>query len=351
MPTPPSHEPGPAADLLQPLDDASPCGPDLEYDPGFVVLLANVATRSDAQYGDFVETATPVNWAEAERDCRALLARSKDLRLLVILARCRVRQDGAAGLRTSLELIDAMLHRFGAALNPVPVIEGENDPLVVSNALGGLADPDGLVADVRDIAMPKSLGSSLQLRDIERALAKTRLKDALAPDAAMRLVTDLLGRRDATALGLSAAASALKGISAWTSEHLGAVAPDLGLLMRLLEPFHAPAASHQAPPAAARPEAETASSDVPPGTVPADTPPPHADPASASTRSRWDVLETLRSARLWFETHEPSSPVSVLLRQAERMIGKRYAELHRMMPAELLEQWDSSQDCKERIQT
>jgi len=347
MPTPPSYKPGPEADLLQPVDDASPCGPDLEYDPDFVVLLANVATRSDAQYGDFVETAAPVNWAEAERDCRALLARSRDLRLLVILARCRVRQDGAAGLRTALELIDAMLNCFGPTLNPVPVIEGEHDPLIVSNALGGLADPDGLVADVRDIAMPKSLGNSLQLRDIERALAKTRLKDALAPEAAMRFVTDLHDRRDATALELGAAAGALKSIGVWTSQNLGAVTPDLSLLTRLLEPFHIPAASNAPRPPAAQSAAEEAPAGVAPCPAQAETPhmpPLSADPNTASIRSRWDVLETLRSARIWFETHEPSSPVSVLLRQAERMIGKRYPELHRMMPAELLDQWDSLPD-------
>ena len=56
------------------------------------------------------------------------------------------------------------------------------------------------------------------------------------------------------------------------------------------------------------------------------------------------MLETLRTARVWFETHEPSSPVSVLIKQAERMVGRRYSELHRMVPAELLEQWDAPQD-------
>ncbi|MGE8657926.1 MAG: ImpA family type VI secretion system protein [Achromobacter sp.] len=346
MPTSSHLETSPEAVLLQPLDEASPCGPDLEYDPDYVVLLANVATRADAQYGDFVDSAAPVNWAEAERDCRALLARSKDVRLLVILARCRARQEGAAGLRTSLELIDAMLRRFGKALNPVPLIDGEPDPLITANALSALADPDGLVADVRDIALPKSLASSLQLRDIERALAKTRLKDALAPETANRLVADLLDRRETTALALAAAAAALERIESWASETLGGVAPELAPLARLLEPFRGAAHADHAPVPA---EAPLAAAEAPAGAAlaptiatasPADT--RRATSGTAPAPTRWDVLEQLRAARTWFEANEPSSPVSVLLKQAERMIGRRYSELHRMVPPDLLEQWDCS---------
>lgn len=347
MPTHSNPETSPEASLLKPLDGALPCGPDLEYDPDFVVLQANVATRPDAQYGDFVDAAPAINWGEAERDCRALLARSKDLRLLVVLVRCRVRQEGAGGLRTGLELIDAMLCRYAHALNPVPVLDGEHDPLIVSNALGALADPDGLVADVREIAMPKSLGAALRLRDIERALAKTRPKDALAPEAVARLVTDLRDRRDATALALAAAAAALARVNAWAAEKLGSVAPDLTALARLLEPFHLPAPAQAAPaapsflaekdPSGMDAAASAASPATAPGAAPDAAPP-------AAPDSRWDVLERLRAARIWFETHEPSSPVSVLIKQAERMVGRRYTELHRMVPADLLEQWDASPD-------
>ncbi|EHK63212.1 ImpA family type VI secretion system protein [Achromobacter arsenitoxydans] len=339
---------GPEADLLQPLDGDSPCGPDLEYDPGFVILLANVATRRDAQYGDFVDAATPINWGEAERDCRALLARSKDLRLLVILARCRVRQAGAPGLRVSLELIDAMLRRYADGLNPVPTLDGEHDPMIFANALGALADPDGLIADVRDIAMPKSMGTPLQLRDIERALAKTRSKDALTPEAAARLVADLHDRRDAAAQALAGAAGALARINAWTSDTFGAMAPDLALLTRLLEPFQTPGPVHEHSMAAATPlaQAQASPDKPPPPTKPAKgrAPPPAETPRPIPAYTRWDMLETLRTARVWFETHEPSSPVSVLIKQAERMVGRRYSELHRMVPAELLEQWDAPQD-------
>lgn len=339
---------GSDADLLLPLNGDLPCGPDLEYDPDFVVLLANVAPRGDAQYGNFVDAAPAVNWADAERDCRSLLARSKDLRLLIILARCRVRQAGASGLRAALALIDAMLRRYPDTLNPVPLLDGEHDPLIVSNALAALTDPDGLIADVRDIILPKSMGTPLRIRDIERALAKTRAKDALAPEAAARLLSDLHDRRDPCAVALSAGFAAVESIRDWATSQLAGTAPDLGVLIQLLEPFHSPISA----PAASPPVVAASAATDQPAHIAALHPvrehsmnaiaPPVSPPGASITR--WDMLETLRATRLWFESHEPSSPISVLLKQAERMVGRRYAELHRMVPAELLEQWDAPQD-------
>jgi type VI secretion system protein ImpA len=44
--------------------------------------------------------------------------------------------------------------------------------------------------------------------------------------------------------------------------------------------------------------------------------------------------------RVWIEHNEPSSPVSVLLKQAERMWGKRFSEVAGEIPPELLQAWD-----------
>ena len=43
----------------------------------------------------------------------------------------------------------------------------------------------------------------------------------------------------------------------------------------------------------------------------------------------------------WIEHHEPSSPVSIVLRQAQNLWGKRYAEIIAAVPPELLAQWDA----------
>jgi len=350
------------ADLLEPVSADAPCGPDLEYDPAFVMLQAAIAPRADAQYGDFVDAPQPANWAEAERDCRALLLRTKDIRLAVILARCRTRQGGAAGLRDSLALLKAMLDRYGDALHPVPFFEGEPDPVVCANAIAALADADGALADARDIPLPKTAGLQLQLRDIEKAFAVPRQKDALAPESASRLLRELWARRDPAVVALAEAQRSAAELDAWSRAALGADAPDLGALTKLLQPFapaslespHAAAAQPAGlpPPAADMPDtgdtadapnapdtraAPPAAPALPAAAGPADAPRPCASPPA----DRWQALAAIRDTRLWFEENEPSSPVIVLLRQAERMVGKRFSELAHIIPADLLPLWDA----------
>jgi type VI secretion system protein ImpA len=61
------------------------------------------------------------------------------------------------------------------------------------------------------------------------------------------------------------------------------------------------------------------------------------------TDQREQVRQSLAQVRQWIELHEPSSPVSVLLKQAERMWGKRFSEVAHIIPAELLQAWDQDQ--------
>jgi hypothetical protein len=69
-------------DWLHPISVDTPCGPSLEYDAEYAVLLSRMLPRGDAQYGDFVGTPEAPNWAEIERDCRRLLLRTWDINLL-----------------------------------------------------------------------------------------------------------------------------------------------------------------------------------------------------------------------------------------------------------------------------
>lgn len=71
--------------------------------------------------------------------------------------------------------------------------------------------------------------------------------------------------------------------------------------------------------------------------------PDHPVPTScipALIHDRNDALERLRIIRRWFEANEPSSPTIPLLRQAERLVGKRFSEVINEIPVELLEKWD-----------
>ncbi|MBN3815726.1 type VI secretion system protein TssA [Paraburkholderia sp. Se-20369] len=340
-------------DWLTPIDTATPCGPDLEYDPEFVVLGSKVTMRPDAQYGDFVGTPEPVNWSDIDRDCRRLMMRSKDIRLAVTFARCRTQLAGAPGLAEGLRLLAAWLAAYPDAIHPQLTVDTDRDAAleIRMNALQALTDAGGLLGDVREIAMTKSSVARLQLRDVERAFAQPRPSDALTPDSVTQQIEDLRLRGSRVMAGFDAALAALNDVDQWCRDRLDAFAPDLSVLARLLQrvgrigdPAQAPGAplpdSRQA---ADAPDLERSQATdrhkilTHSGACGIDS----AKRTDAASPDRLEALQRIREARAWFEIHEPSSPIPVLLKRAEQFVGKRYIEVVNAIPPELLAQWDS----------
>jgi type VI secretion system protein ImpA len=318
-------------DWLQPFSAQDPCGPSLEYDPEYAVLLSRMAPRGDAQYGQFVGTPESPNWAEIERDCRRLLLRTRDINLLVWLCRARTRLAQAAGLAQSLAALASVLENWPDAVHPQLVIEGERDPAVRANALAALTDPEGLLGDVREIVVAANAARHLTVREVERAWAVPRPADAPSPESVAQQLAQLHlaanGDADAPVNLLAKASEAAQQIAGWAARCLGHDAPPLQALVRLLKPFDRIEAAADAEPVMTNEEARGQRTDRLPGT---------------DLLTRDDVLDTIRTAREWFESHEPSSPVAVLLKQAERMVGKRFSQVADAIPLDLLQKWDSA---------
>jgi len=342
-------------DWLTPIEAANPCGSDLEYDPEFVVLCAKVAARTEAQYGGFIGSPEPINWGDIERDCRRLMLRGKDIRLALLFTRCRTRLANAAGLAEGVGLLAAWLQAFPDAIHPQLGVDAERAAAleIRMNALQALTDSDGLLGDVREIALTKSTATRLQVRDIERAFAHPRLSDALAPESVTRQLNDLRAQQPTTLAGFDATLASLAEIDAWSREHLSLYAPDLSALTRLLR--HLAGGGVRTDSALA----ENAAIDTRPVEANVDHPSDDALPArevatlapigdairpraDAIPSNRHAALDLIRTARQWFEQHEPSSPIPLLLRRAEQLVGKRYEEVVQAIPSELLAQW--SQD-------
>lgn len=324
-----------AIDWLQPMSALAPCGPSLEYDHEYAVLLSRMTPQADAQYGSFVGTAEVPNWAEVERDCQRLLLRTKDINLLVWLCRARTRLGQAAGLAHVLGMLRELLEAWPDAVHPQLIIDGEAEPAVRANALAGLADPEGLLADVGEIAVATNTVMRLTVRDVERAFAVPRPPEAASPESVKQQLAALRAASDgqmSPLTGLEAAASHVHAIDAWARAQLGDEAPSLTPLSRVLDLFVDPSARRAA---AKAPETEAIMET--PLSVPAFGP---VVPVRVQAATRDDVLARIRSAREWFEHHEPSSPVAVLLKQAERMVGLRFSQVADSIPLDLLRKWD-----------
>ncbi|MBU9222112.1 ImpA family type VI secretion system protein [Burkholderia multivorans] len=349
-----SHE-----NWLAPLSESAPCGPDLEYDHDFVVLFAGTTPKQDVQYGGFVGSPEPLNWSEIERDCRRLMGRTKDMRVAVLYARCRTRLAGVEGLADGTALLAAWLQAFPEQVHPRADIDDDRHAALEMrmNALQALADPEGLLADVREIVLTRSTAARLQVRDVERAFAHPRPIDALAPDSVALQLQNLREQQPSTMKAFDDAIANLCAIDAWCATHLETSLPDFSPLVRLLRLFQvgdAPGGTRSDTLPSA--EREACEAPVPPVFGDAPSAPPRVDdaqtaaatstsvvaPASLAPTDRQAALALICAARRWFETHEPSSPIPVLLARAEQFVGKRYIDVVKAIPAELLAQWEAA---------
>ncbi|VWD44078.1 ImpA family type VI secretion system protein [Burkholderia contaminans] len=364
--SPASNKPGraPAADTprddwLAPLNGTEPCGPDLEYDHDFVVLFAGTAPRQDVQYGAFVGSPEPLNWGETERDCRRLMTRTKDIRVAVLHTRCRTRLGGVAGLSEGMRLLAAWLQAFPEQVHPQADADNDRHAALEMrmNALQALADPEGLLADVREIVLTRSTAARLQVRDVERAFAHPRPADALAPDSVTLQLQNLREQQPSTMMAFDDAISSLSAIDSWCTTHLETYLPDFSPLMRLLKLFQASepqvdgrsatlrAIEHEerdTPVLAALDETATAPARQDDEEAASPTPTPVAAPVARAPTDRQAALELIGAARRWFETNEPSSPIPVLLKRAEQFVGKRYVDVVKAIPPDLLAQWEEA---------
>lgn len=318
--------------LTKPVSAEQPCGPDPEYDPEYLLLFSRAAPQAEAQYGDFVSTPEAVNWPEIERDARRLLTRSKDIRVLILLLRSRIQQAGAQGLAEMLTQLAELSVIWSDALHP-QLLTGE-----------------GVMADIRGITLSNSAALRLQVRDVERALSAPRPADALAPESVRQQLADLEARGALPLAAFREAQESAERLQVWARETLGDLAPDFSRLRQLLAllPDVVQTTTPEIPPSPAPDPAGTVmvnavparAEDVPPVNTPPGISLPHnAEPGPI--RDRNDALERLRCIRRWFESSEPSSPTIPLLRQAERLVGKRFSEVINEIPVELLEKWDA----------
>jgi len=349
-------------DWCAPVSADAPCGIDLEYDPEYVVMSARSTVQPDAQYGNFVGSADPVNWSDIDRDCRRLMLRTKDIRIAVLFTRCRTRLGGAAGLGEAILLLARLLDMYPDTIHPQLAVDTDRDAAleIRANALQALTDTEGLMSDLREVPLAKSTAARLQVRDVERAFARPRPVDALAPDSVTQQLDALREQNPALLAGFDQALASLGTIATWCELHLGSFAPDLSPLTKLLgllaRPIGSPLVNdvllddaHSNETAAIDgEEAQTeAVKEHIEGPTSVDE---HVEPIEtvqtvrtlrAPLNDRKAALEKMRQARLWFETHEPSSPIPVLLKRAEQLVGASYVEVIRAIPAELLVQWNS----------
>lgn len=330
-----------AIDVESLLFEVSPearCGEDISYDAAFLELEDMVRTKSA---GGLVEGTEEIveepNWREVREKSIELLGRSKDLRVGLYLTLGLLKTEGLAGLRDGLAVLRGLLNRYWDGLYPHLDPDDNNDPFERMNVLMSLSPQSVSAQDpmkFRQRILETPLCSSPRLgkfsaRDVEVAKGQISVSEEEAAKAPEISKIDA-AFKDTPAEELEMIWQAIHE----SLEHSAAIAntfsersannetPDLSALEKLLRSIAGFVQGYV--------DAPMAASAVQGGQDMDDNREAAAGAAAAATdeiRSREDVVRVLKKICDYFARHEPSSPIPLLLRRAQRLVSKSFVEV------------------------
>ncbi len=316
--------------LLNEISPDAPTGEDLEYDPAFGELERAAEGKPEQVLGDSTVAAEPADWRTVRNKATELLGRSKDLRVGVYLTRALVNTDGLPGLSDGLSLVRGLLERYWDNVHPRLDPEDDNDPTFRVNTITTLCDRQAMLNSLRStpLVSSRALGR-FGLHDI--AVAKG---DAPAPAEGEGSIPDLatidaafmdadLEELQATADAVTRCAGDLTAIDAVLMEKIGSTqAPDLDALAVVLKEAQAVLNEHLARRGAVSGEAAAeAGEGEAAATVAA------ARPISGEITTRDDAIRMMDKISNYFERHEPSSPVPLLMQRAKRLVSMNFMDI------------------------
>jgi type VI secretion system protein ImpA len=341
--TPPTDALRQDLSLVDPAEDAAPCGEELTYDQEFIDLERLAAGKTEQQFGLTIIPAESPDWHQVALRAVSLLKRTKDLRVATLLTRAWVELDGLAGYRRGVVLVAELLERYWTELHPRIETDGESDPLMRINALRNLGDAESLGRGVRNAILLQGKQGSLTTRDAaaildghaSQAAASLNLDvhelcqqlslAANVPQSPTACIPEILA-----ALGMIAHKVRSELGDAWVPDFRSIEAP-LRLIVNATQPLRGKAGPSPAPL-----DGEIASSSRPSASEPPvdGEASPLQNMAGQVLRSRSEVVDVLLRACVYMELHEPSHPAPLLIRRAIRLIGMSFYDIVRdMVPA------------------
>lgn len=338
------------ADLLALVDGfapGSPCGDNLEYDPAFLELEAGARGKPEQQFGSTVVPAQAPDWAQVGAKAQALLARSLDLRVAVLLARSQTHVQGLEGLAAAVTLLHRLCAEYWDHVHPQLDPDDSLDPMLRMNALATLVDHDGLLLDLRDAAYIQAPGfGTCSVREGEVALGLVDLPEGVEAAIGRQ---QLGGYAKAAAAGGKVNAArlaweAVEALQALLRETVGEhQAVDLRPLAQRLRPlalFYSEASGETGADArrvggVGAPDSRDADASVV-GTegYAFDGRQPAEPSGSEEIRSREDAVYALERVCEFLETHEPANPAPLLIRRAQRLLQMSFVEIMRDLAPE-----------------
>ena len=322
--------------LLSEVSAEAPCGEDLSYDASFLALEDMLRTKAGGGIVAGVEEeAEEPNWREVREKSSELLKRSKDLRISMYLTISLLKLEGIHGLRDGLSLLRGLLERFWDNLYPQLDPDDNDDPLERINILESLSptsvsaqDPVKFKQRLAEVPLCNSVQmGKFSLRDIQIAKEEITVSDderAKAPDMSVidaafqdTATDELLATSQATQEAIEHIAAIMSVFSERASE---GQTPDVSGFRGVLGKIHKRVQEYLAKrghgEAVDEGAAATGGVKEKGGIL-----------LSGDIQSAQEALLAIDKVCQYFDRHEPSSPVPLLLRRAQRLVSKSFLEL------------------------
>jgi type VI secretion system protein ImpA len=326
--------------LISPISESEPCGPDLDLagDPDYMNFVARAEGVFPASFFSNPEgrpfDRTSIDFAAELAAIKPLLARTRDIRLLTILAKLYILNRDLEGFENVIHAIRELLSERWDDVHP----RGDNG--VFSARMAAVDTLDDLVPvilplqyaplvrdpRVGDISYRTYMIASGEVpaRDGEDA------HDLTTFEGAMDRVE--LGQLVQTLARINALRTALSDIRHVSTERAGfEYAAKLERLPELVDKMRSllngivakrdPSVALETDPAGKDAEAAT-----------------DAPAASGEVRSLADVADALAAVAEYFSRREPSNPALLLVRQAEQLMGKSFFEIMQVLVPTYVEQ-------------
>jgi type VI secretion system protein ImpA len=321
-------------DLLVPLSEALPCGPDLEYDPKFLELQVLATGKAEQQFGDTLIAAQEPDWRAMKDQALALMARTRDLRVVMYLLRADTRLSGFTAFTSGVRLLRGLLSQHWAHVHPQLDSTDDNDPTMRLNALAPLGDMSTLLADLRAATIGDAR-AGLTVRQVELAMGKADpTPSETVPQQAK--IAEALAKADTTTPGLLNAMLTVHAdvlavetlIDTQTGGSAGnAQGPELSRLIAITRALANMAKAAQGDAVSDGQTTESTTLDQ------RNT----GSSATATTdlirtgaiHNRDDAIKALDKVCDWINRHEPTNPAPLLIRRAQRLMTKSFLDIIR----------------------
>jgi len=320
-----------AEQLTQPISDDLPCGEDLEYDPVFQEMEVMMQTTEEQEFGDTIIPGSGPDWKGVAEQVDDLNQRTRDLRVLTNGALADLSLNGLKPFSESLKSLNACIEVFWDNIHPQLDEEDDFDATMRGNSLQILNDYEMVSFGLERAPLIKVKGfGAFSLRDIELAEGRvTPGKDEQVHEVGV--IQGAFGDADAEALaslgqGVKDSISELKRTQVlWGKLAKNASPLNFDEILKVLNEIakavakFAPAGAVQAEEASIEDVDETAEQVAPVAGS--------AVMVSAGINNRNDVIKMLDKICEYYDAHEPSSPIPLLLRRAQRLVSKSFVEI------------------------